>query len=180
MDKKKINDTLVVLFDALPAPVIDFGDVNGVLNDVTLPHILDAGMGNKSYLWQDNSTLQIFEVLTMGEYSVTVTGENDCQTSKTVKVNMPNGLGELWNETGNIEVYPNPSNGLFRIVMNSKQSDDLTVRILNNQGQIVYLREFTANQLANDQINVQEFPNGMYHIIIQSDEKIYRGKIVIQ
>ena len=52
-------------FDALPGPVIDFGDVNGELQP-DLPHLLDAGAGHKAYLWQDNSTAQTFTVVSAG------------------------------------------------------------------------------------------------------------------
>jgi hypothetical protein len=88
---KSSNDSLIMQFDALPSPEVNFGDINGWLN-VELPHELNAGTGNKSYLWQDGSSGQFYTVVASGEYNVTVTGQNDCRTSKSVKVNMSTGI----------------------------------------------------------------------------------------
>jgi len=81
-DDKKNNDTLEMAFTGLPSPVVDFGDTDGVLR-TDLPHGLDAGEGNKTYLWQDGFTGRVYNVLTPGTYSVVVTGQNDCVTGKS-------------------------------------------------------------------------------------------------
>ena len=178
-DMKPWDDTLVIEFDALPGPVIDFGDVNGSLN-IELPHELDAGAGHKSYLWQDNSTGQTFMVTQNGIYSVTVTGQNDCQTHKTVRINMPSDIGEIDDALGDIIIYPNPNNGLFKITVDDFNQEDLLVKIINNQGQIVYNREFNASGLEYESIDVQQLPQGIYHIVIYTEEKAYQGKMIIQ
>jgi len=176
-DKKPANDTLQVLFEALPAPVINFGDVNGYLN-VDLPHELDAGAGHKYYLWQDFSTAQTITVNDDGVYSVIVTGQNDCQTSKIVRINMQSGTtGTTIN--GKINIYPNPNNGLFHVSLEGK-SETVLVKIFNNQGQTVYIRECSTDELTGEPINVQELSRGMYHIIIQSDQNTWKGKIIIE
>jgi hypothetical protein len=176
-DKKPENDTLTIGFDALPAPEVNFGDVDGSLN-VDLPHVLDAGAGHKSYLWQDNSTGQTYSVSVKGIYSVTVTGQNDCQTKKTVRINMPLGVDEY--SRGVISLYPNPNQGLFNVVIDNKDQEELTVRIINNQGQLVYIKELSAQQLSGEQIDVQYLSRGIYHILIQTKKEIYQGKMVIE
>jgi hypothetical protein len=178
-DMKPWNDTLDVLFDALPGPVIDFGDDNGMLN-TELPHILDAGSGHKSYLWQDGSTGQIFTVIQNGIYSVTVTGQNDCQTSKTVRINMPSGFGDDQEIMREIIVYPNPNNGSFRISTDALDNSNLLLKMINNQGQTVYSREFSSMELEYERIDVQHLPRGIYHIIIYAAEKSYQGKLIIE
>jgi Secretion system C-terminal sorting domain len=173
-DKKPENDTLEVNFDALAAPVIDFGDVNGNLS-VDLPHELNAGAGHQSYLWQDNSTNQTFNVIADGEYTVTVTGQNDCQTIKTVRINMQSGMDDRTQP--DVLIYPNPGNGLFHIRFN-EEMENVTVKIFNNQGQVVYIREFGS--MNNEPVDVQHLTRGLYHILIQSEIQSYQGKIVIQ
>ena len=178
-DMKDKDDTLWVEFDALPGPVIDFGDINGDLN-VELPHLLDAGAGHKSYLWQNGSTNPTFTVTQNGTYSVTVTGQNDCQASKTVRINLPSGFGDIEKTIGEILIYPNPSQGLFRISVGSEENRNLQVNIFNNQGQLVYIKELTTLEPEQEFIDVQHLPRGIYHIVIYAEEKSYRGKIIIQ
>ncbi|MBN1788982.1 MAG: T9SS type A sorting domain-containing protein [Bacteroidales bacterium] len=178
-DMKDDDDTLWIEFDALPGPVIDFGDINGSLN-VELPHLLDAGAGHKSYLWQNGSVNPTYTVTQNGTYSVTVTGQNDCQTSKTVRINLPSGFGDNEKTMGEIMIYPNPSQGLFRISLGYEENRNLQVNIFNNQGQLVYSKELTYLEPELEFIDIQHLPRGIYHIVIYAEEKSYRGKIIIQ
>jgi hypothetical protein len=179
IDKKQENDTLVSSFDALPAPVIDFGDVNGVLN-TDLPHILDAGAGHKAYLWQDASTGQTFNVLQKGVYSVTVTGQNDCQTQKTVSINMTDGIDEIAGNSKDITIFPNPNNGFFHIRMETEKPGNLELRIFDGQGKVVFIQQVHSAELEREQIDIQHLPRGLYHILIQHGTELHHGKVVIQ
>jgi len=177
-DKKDWNDTLVVQFDALPSPEINFGDVDGLLN-VDLPHELNAGAGHKSYLWQDGSQDPTYVVTQKGEYSVTVTGDNDCQASKTVQVNMSTAIEEqvMLNE---VVIYPNPSEGLFTLSANIDVPEALTVKIINSQGQTVYAEKYEASELIRETINVQQLSHGIYYLLIYNDVLIWQCKLIIQ
>jgi hypothetical protein len=176
-DLKPWNDTLNKPFDALPAPVVDFGDINGVLN-TTLPHELDAGPGHASYLWQDGSSLQTFTVQQMGIYSVTVVGQNDCVTNKVVRINMTNGLDET---TGAAELvmYPNPGHGLFHLSLGGTDNGECLIRIFNQHGQAVYTHKYDIEALEREPIDVQHLHRGVYFISIQYNMKIYEGKLIV-
>jgi hypothetical protein len=177
-DMKPWNDTLDSQFNPLPSPVIDFGDTEGVLM-VDLPHVLDAGAGNKAYEWQDGSTDQSFTVTENGTYTVTVTGQNDCQSAKTVAINLETGTGEsLANE--DVSVYPNPGNGLFFVKINRTIEDDMVLKLINNQGQIVFIRQFTNDSSVAESFDVQNLSRGIYHIMIQGKGILYQGKMIIQ
>ncbi|MBN1144584.1 MAG: T9SS type A sorting domain-containing protein [Bacteroidales bacterium] len=179
LDKRNENDTLVATFDALPAPVIDFGDVNGDLS-VDLPHVLDAGGGHKAYLWQDASTGQTFSVVQKGVYSVTVTGQNDCQTTKAVSVNMLSAMQELSGRPEDVTIFPNPNNGLFRIRIETEKPGDLDVRIVDGLGKVVYVQQIHSEELEREQMDIQHLPRGLYHIIIRHGTELHQGKVVIQ
>ncbi|HLO57919.1 MAG TPA: T9SS type A sorting domain-containing protein [Bacteroidales bacterium] len=175
-DKKHENDTLVMTFDALPAPVIDFGEENGNLTVGSFPYVLDAGAGNKAYLWQDNSAEQTFEVNAIGSYTVTVTALNDCQATKTVQVKLQSPVNGQEADAGFI-VYPNPGDGLFRIKMDN--AGECTVRVYSNQGELVYIKEFSEED-RDHEMDVRHLARGIYHLVIQSGGGMFTGKIVIQ
>ncbi len=178
-DMKPWNDTLEIGYSALPSPVIDFGDINGVLQ-VDLPHILDAGPGHKSYLWQNGSTNQSFTATSSGIYSVTVTGQNDCLTSRTVQINLATGISDIRNNAGEVILYPNPNNGLFYLSTNSEIPADLTIQVVNNQGQVVYNRACSISSFLNESIDLQHLPGGIYHIVIMSNGQYFTNKMIIQ
>ena len=178
-DMKPWNDTLVSQFNPLPSPLIDFGDADGVLT-VNLPHVLDAGAGNKSYEWQDGSTAQSYTVTEKGIYTVTVTGQNDCQSAKTVSINLETGTWENMADGNDVSVYPNPGNGLFFVKINQAGQEDLVLRLINNQGQTVFIRQFTSSPSIPETIDVQNLSRGIYHIMIQGKGLLYQGKMIIQ
>ncbi|MBN2813710.1 MAG: T9SS type A sorting domain-containing protein, partial [Bacteroidales bacterium] len=179
-DKKPENDSLLIPFSALPSPVVDFGeDANGNLQ-TDLPHILDAGAGHKSYLWQDNATGQTYYVSAKGTYTVTVIGQNDCQTTKTVHINMQNSIGDAYTATGEVIVFPNPNQGQFSISLEEDSPDDVVVYLYNSLGQLVYMKECAADQLEQEKIEVQHLSRGIYQLLIRTDQKLYRGSVLIE
>jgi hypothetical protein len=178
-DMKPWNDTLTSAFYALPSPEIDFGDVHGVLQ-VNLPHLLDAGPGHKSYLWQDGSINQSYMVTENGTYTVTVTGQNDCQTQYTVQINLATGYGNQLLDNGSVIIYPNPGNGLFNISIHDEEWKNLNIQVINNQGQIVVATQLSTSPGVPASLDVQQLPRGLYHIIIQDEGRVFRGKMIIQ
>jgi hypothetical protein len=178
-DMKPWNDTLTSAFNALSSPEIDFGDVQGVLQ-VDLPHLLDAGPGHKAYLWQDGSVNQSYMVTQNGIYTVSVTGQNDCQTQYTVQINLATGYGNPLLDNGSVNIYPNPGNGLFNISFHDEEWENLNIQVINNQGQIVVSTRLNTSPGVPASLDVQQFPRGMYHIIIQDKGQVYRGKVIIQ
>jgi len=178
-DMKPWDDTLSIDFDALPGPEIDFGDINGELN-TELPHVLDAGAGHRSYLWQNGSTNQTYTVTANGIYTVTVTGQNDCRSSKTVRINMPNGTGDTEGHPVGLVIYPNPNQGVFNIKVPGLENQDLNLRIFNNQGQMVYDHKCSTVELENDRVEVQQLPRGIYYIVIYTKKQNFQGKMIIQ
>jgi hypothetical protein len=114
-----------------------------------------------------------------GEYSVTVTGNNDCQASKTVQVNMSTSVDEPV-PINEVTIYPNPSEGLFTLSARMDIPDPLTVKIINGQGRTVYAEKYNASELVRETINVQHLPRGIYYLLIYNDVLIWQGRVIIQ
>ena len=90
------------------------------------------------------------------------------------------GMNEF--EEGVINVYPNPSNGKFRIDL--PESTNAQIHILNIQGKEIYPRlpdgqgkKFNANE--NFEIDL-EVEKGIYFLRLENENGIYTRKIVIQ
>ena len=78
------------------------------------------------------------------------------------------------NSINDVQVYPNPNNGIFTIVMNNTGEVKTRVTIINAIGQVVYERhETTANELT---IDISPLAVGIYYLQIGSvqDSKVIK------
>ena len=93
----------------------------------------------------------------------------------------PNALGvnEIKNNNNLILLYPNPTNGIFKIQANSHQPLVISqIEIYNVFGEKVYT---TNNELINHStIDISDQPNGIYFLNILSNNKLFSKKIIIQ
>jgi len=175
-DMKPWNDSLQRTFVALPSPVVDFGDANGYLQ-TDLPHLLNPGEGHLSYLWHDGSSSSTFLVTEAGEYGVAVTGQNGCVTEKSVMVNLLTGLAGLVQQE--FIVYPNPGNGIYYLKPGEWLPGAYTLQVFDSHGQIVYNNRF--NPSGNSQrIDLQQLPAGLYQLVLQKENLVYRAKVIRQ
>ncbi|GEM_PF-825800 len=96
-----IDTVEVLIFD----PVLPSLGLDRIQCD-SFPAILDPDGMYESYLWQDESTADIFTALNEGTYSVTVTDENGCTGTDDVRVkHAPSPvLTEDFSASGRIEV----------------------------------------------------------------------------
>jgi hypothetical protein len=80
---------------------------------------------------------------------------------------------EKYNESNNINIYPNPNNGGFIIETNS--SSKQTVQVYDVNGKIV------LSQIINEKTNIDasSLNKGVYNICITSDEGTVNKKLVI-
>ncbi|MCD4746824.1 MAG: hypothetical protein K8R58_11050 [Bacteroidales bacterium] len=84
-DDNPSNDTLYIEVEVYGLPTVDLG-ADTIFTSQPDTIILDAGSGFISYLWQDGSTGQTYNVPDYGDYWVIVTDENGCQGCDTIIV----------------------------------------------------------------------------------------------
>jgi hypothetical protein len=71
----------------------------------------------------------------------------------------------------NFSIFPNPTKGL--IIIKSRDFEDIKCNIKNSQGLI--LLEQTVH--SGSQINIENFPSGVYFLYVQTKGKQYQTKI---
>ncbi|MEI6884130.1 MAG: hypothetical protein WCO02_06560 [Bacteroidota bacterium] len=80
--------------------------------------------------------------------------------------------------SGQIQVIPNPSGGVFRIEMDEKTGNAIrSVEIFNELGELVFKVAGPFNPAEN--IKPGDLPSGLYEIRILTESKVCRGKAVI-
>jgi predicted esterase len=71
-------------------------------------------------------------------------------------------------------VFPNPTTSLIHIKMNSL-SANTQARITDMQGKIVFIKN---NISTDDTLNMEHLPKGVYFILLENNEGVFRTKIV--
>jgi subtilisin-like proprotein convertase family protein len=176
---------------------LEFTDYNFTVNLGTDTNLcstenvtLNAGAGNYSYVWSTGESTQTIVVDTAslggsGVYNVNVVVTDTmsgCASNDTIIVNYSvcSGLNEVKNNI-NLNVYPNPSNGVFTLNVNTTDVNELDIKVMNIQGQVVFVKNnFDNVSTINEQIDLSDNANGIYFITVTSDKGIVTSKIIVQ
>ncbi|MCC7332689.1 MAG: T9SS type A sorting domain-containing protein [Flavobacteriales bacterium] len=91
-----------------------------------------------------------------------------------ININTVVGINEL-QENSFFIIYPNPNNGIFTLETTTFKKS--TIEIYNIAGQLILQKLFVDN---TTQINLTDYPKGLYLVKIISDNKVTVKKIVYQ
>jgi hypothetical protein len=116
-----------------------------------------------------------------GSYSARVS--RDCYPdgwSAYAQINWTNGM-RLAQVEADVLVYPNPSNGNFRLQINGYENTDMTVLITNAIGQVVYNSNIAVNETITVQdINLSDLAAGTYTLKLVNGDNVTTRNIVIE
>ncbi len=103
-----------------------------------------------------------------------ISNENDNQND--ISVNRTNVYSEV-----SMNVAPNPSNGVFEILFQNDESDkEVQIGIYNLMGQVIYQQAFTLEKgYSSQNISLSNVTDGIYFVRLQSENKIFEHKIII-
>ena len=74
-------------------------------------------------------------------------------------------------------IYPNPTNGMVTLQLNSAKNKVVTIEIINVVGEVIY--SLTKN-LSKIDIDLSNQPNGIYLLKVLTNEQQTVGKIIKQ
>ena len=115
-----------------------------------------------------------------GNYKLTVTDGQGCTRTSTNFNYTVTGLTIVSPAAIGLAVSPNPNNGVFQISFEVNTVSDLSMEILNEEGQRIYLNsqpQFIGK--FNKQISLKNTGSGLYLLKIQHNKKTYLQKIII-
>ncbi|MEE4196992.1 MAG: T9SS type A sorting domain-containing protein [Bacteroidales bacterium] len=107
-----------------------------------------------------------------GAYRINPRSMDDIVASTT-------GIDDI-DEIGTVNVYPNPSNGLFTFEMNASKAGTFNVEIINIQGQVVYEKQITSSGFYQESIDISDKASGLYYIRLNDGQSMKIAKILIQ
>jgi len=133
------------------------------------------------YKWELNreliSTDQNPTDLNSGDYFVTITDRNGCtQSFGPITVDAIVSVQDFAIER-DIELYPNPSSGMFRIRLNSPLKSEGKYLIFDVKGNKVLQGNFDS--YSNNQIDLNEAASGVYLVKIETAGQILFKKLML-
>jgi hypothetical protein len=83
------------------------------------------------------------------------------------------------NKEGKLSIYPNPSNGNFKINFESKGDFPIHIKLIDLNGRIIKSIEDEHQNQTSIDISESQLSNGLYQISIQTDKDIWQQKVMI-
>ncbi|MCU0359386.1 MAG: T9SS type A sorting domain-containing protein [Bacteroidia bacterium] len=156
--------------NVLPLPTIG---LTGNFIICTSNSAIITATGANSFTWSTAATGSVIALAPVNTSTYSVLGENsnNCRNSTnfTVSVFPCTGLNNITNEGSEVLIYPNPSQGVFKIVL--KHSTQIT--ITDSFGRLVYT---TSLKEGEHEIDLGPNTNGFYLLTAEND----KGRQTIQ
>jgi hypothetical protein len=174
-------DEVEVAVNPIPDPQLPRFDT--ICNDSIVP--IEAAPGFLRYNWSNGAASQF---TTFGPYTegstetiwVYVEDVNGCVGADSISFYVdlcePDNVSDV--EIGLVEVFPNPSQGVFTI-KGSDWNGSVTFQLISATGTVVYERQTEVSNTWQELVDVAWLSNGMYTLSVQQDEKVYRQQILI-
>jgi hypothetical protein len=157
--------------DEYTSPTITLGPDTAIRNNISI--VLSPGTGFAKYAWNTGETTQAITVSDSGVYYVTVTDDNGCTASDTVKVR---DLSSIKYINGvKYTMFPNPATSVLFFETEGNMVNS-RLELMDMQGKIVYSEIVQFNKV---QINVSELSSGMYHLMLNGDNISLNFKVMI-
>ncbi|MBD81102.1 MAG: hypothetical protein CL840_19445 [Crocinitomicaceae bacterium] len=166
-------------------PVFNLGSDTAICGDALLK--LDIGIAALVYNWSTGDSSRSIQlqksaiVIASATDTSTVT---KCSYSDTIRVDYDEvcvGLNELHRSGGDVKLFPNPNDGVFRIELKNLDVTKLVVQVLSMEGKEVYRDEFNGQYKSyQGQIDLKAQTPGVYIIKLASERGVLFGRIIIR
>ncbi len=179
-DTFSIDDYIIV--ETTPVPSFSADDDMGTVtftNNSTNATSFEWDFGDGESSTEENP---VHTYAASGEYEVTLTATNDCGFSantQTIAVNAT-AVGEIPG-ISEFNIFPNPNNGRFTLVLQGEALGELQVSFTNLLGQVIMQDQvdFRSGNITRD-FAFNDLTAGMYIFQLKSGNKALYRKIVVE
>lgn len=148
-------------------------------NDGSINLTANGGTPGYSYNWSNGTTLEDPTGLAGGTYTVTITDNNGCTQSFSFTVNSQLGTEDLTG-TGDINVYPNPSDGHINISVQTTGIQDVKLEVMDINGKLVVVK--SMQNISDGMLipmDLTGLSGGTYLLRMTGNKGAYTRRIVI-
>ncbi len=138
---------------------------------------VSGGQGPYTYQWSNGATGIFVENLTRGNYSVTVTDANGCTGMADFFIDYPTAT-ELPEFLTLFRIFPNPSNGIFKVDLTFENSLSVDLKIVDLNGQAIFLNQAIGRAI-NVDVDISRAAAGTYFLVVESEHGVAVKPVVI-
>ena len=80
---------------------------------------------------------------------------------------------------GNINVYPNPTQGKFTYNIDLPEASDLIIELVNSSGQVLYRNEVSGAYSFSEEVDARFYANGIYYLKVNDGKQVRIKKVVV-
>jgi PKD repeat protein/C1A family cysteine protease len=162
-----ISENPVIEYEALPASADEpfGGEISATVTGGSEPYIIEWGHNS------EETSLNLTG-LEYGDYYLTVTEAEGCQSSTTIFVDYLMYVSE---DIYSFKIYPNPVSDFITISFSDECAKN--IELVNITGEVVFS---TNNINTTATINLENLSPGIYFISLKFAEKTFTHKIILQ
>lgn len=102
-----------------------------------------------------------------GSYTVTLIAGNGCDADTiTIPVVIATGINDITADAAQLQVFPNPSNGMFTLSLENRMLYPATLKVYNSTGACVYNLPVQSDKTA---VDLSQLPSGMYSLLLRTE-----------
>ncbi|HEX8517875.1 MAG TPA: T9SS type A sorting domain-containing protein [Bacteroidia bacterium] len=91
------------------------------------------------------------------------------------------GIKPIQPEESDLKIYPTPTNGEFQMSYISTEKSDLTIKILDNKGALIYFETIKSSEgVVTQSFDLSKYPKGIYTFLLSDKKEQTAKKIVLQ
>jgi len=168
LSAKSYNISFKIMSDALPlaGAVVEFDNAKSTTNANGICSFMAEYALSQQY------------GITLSGYK-DETGTVDVDEYKTLEIWMSKATGIDDIKEKAIHIYPNPSDGLFNIEINSIPNKEVSIKIFNAIGSNIYTERIFITSEMKKQVDLSNYPKGIYIVSIESENGIIGSKRLI-
>ena len=181
-DRTKFKENFIEVTNSPPQALYTVGD-----SDLTI-FLFNNSINADSYLWlfgDGNSSTEegpTHSYATAGIYELSLIATNNCG-SDTLNYTVDQITTNTFSteDISRWEVYPNPNNGKFTVLLTATPSSEPTyLKVYDLLGQLVYHAkvDLSDGQLT-EEINRPDLPKGTYQIIVENSEMAALKRVIV-
>jgi hypothetical protein len=192
-----VEDEMLLTFKTGPEapPVPEGPDYVDLLSTASSVYITEGLEGILDYSWsitpEEAGTIEGASTMGtvtwnpdyLGTANITVAGINECgegEYSEGFEVTIDNtvGIDNLDEDAFSLAVAPNPSSGMFYLSIINPNGTEVNLKVMNLLGGVIHKESVKQNGLIRKTLDLKGLPNGIYFMVVESDDQVISKKII--